>query len=370
MNAARLSTAGPVDLFNIAGEKIGVIQNANPINDQIVDIGVTNLQHTQFNQTLNNLRKIDAATTAVTPVTSENINEALSVTGRSYGLSMEQVKIGEEHLVRQGMAFGKVAATTAADSYSDEVIRYALGYQDIDPLSRVTGVATSRATAQDFAKAINMANSSLADDFGALSEGRAGAEAVDQTAKRLRQIADIAPINFAVAQGQEGLFGYEYGVRGAKHLFQKNLYFRMTAGSDAPLKSSEKITMVAQDFMDLTIKIGEGRRVSVGSEEFMQSAANRFVQSFVHPPPTAAGFEVPPTINLIFNPQNLTQESYEDLANQVIGSQVRRFQISKTNEALAQSVKGDFNAITDRIFGLDYESTQAKLRTVRWRFFF
>ena len=385
MAAARASAAAPLDLLDKSGAKIGSIANANPINDQIVDIGVKNLEHTQFNQTLSNLRKINAATTAVPPIDASNINEVLSTTNRFYGLGLSEVTAGEENLVRGGMALGRVlseqamsdaektrigipvsTATTKAEAYSDEVIKYALPYSEMDPSSRAVGVATSRATAREFATAINLEGSNLNPVLGAMAGSESGFEAVKETTKRLRQVADIAPVSYAVAQGQESLYGYQFGLTNKEGVtnyddFAKNLYFRMTGGQTSPFKSSEKITMVAEDFLGLSIDIG-GKRIAIDSPEFLESAANRFIQSHVHEAAADVNYVLPTTINLVFNPKNLTQSAYEDLANQVVGAQVRRFQSSRSSSELARSVIDDFNAISHRIFGMNYKTAEERLR--------
>jgi hypothetical protein len=394
MVAAKTSTAAPLELFSSEGARIGSIANANPINDQIVEIGVRNLEQTQFNQTLGNLRKIDAATTAVTPIDASNINEVLSTTNRFYGLGLTEVTAGEENLVKGGMALGRVlseqamsdaekarigipvsTATTKAETYSDELIKYNLPYSEMDPSSRAVGVATSRATAREFATAINLEKSSLGSTLGAMAGSESDFDkAVTETTKRLRQVSDMAPVNFAIAQGQEALYGYQFGLidkEGAETSlpFAENLYFRMTGGQTSPFKSSEKITMVAEDFLGLSVDIG-GKRVAVNSPEFLESAANRFIQSHVHESAAAVNFKVPTTINLIFNPKNLKQEAYEDLANQVVGAQVRRFQASRSSTDLAKSVKDDFNAISHRIFGMDYKSAEERLKIAGGNDFF
>lgn len=388
MIAAKESTSGSLDLFNSKGVRIGSMKNANPINDQIVDIGVRNFEQTQFNQALSNLRKIDA-TTSTTPINASNINEVLSTTNRFFGLGLSEVRDGEEGLVKGGMALGRVlaeqamsdaektrigipisTATTKAETYSDELIKYALPYSELDPSSRAVGVATSRATAKEFATAINLEGSSL-KGLSAMAGSESGTDAVKETAKRLRQFADISPISYAVAQGQESLYGYQYELinkRGERssHEFAENLYFRMTGGQTTPFKSSEKITMVAEDFLGLSVHTG-GKRVKIDSAEFLGSSANRFIQSHVHEAAADANFVLPKTINLIFNPKNLTQDAYEDLANQVVSAQVKRFELSRSTPELAKSVVDDFDAISHRIFGMDYRSAQVHLKTRRRR---
>lgn len=393
MKAARESTAGPLTLRKAEDIEIGSIANANQINDQIVDIGVRNLEHTQFNQTLNNLTKIEAATTAVEPINAGNINEVLSTTNRFYGLGLSEVRAGEENLVRGGMALGRAlteqamseaekirigipvsTATTKAEAYSDEVIKYALPYAELDPSTRSVGVATSRATAQDFAKAINLEGSNLSPVFKTMAGSTVGDTAVTETTKRLRQLADIAPINYAIAQGQEAIYGHKFelidraGVS-KKTDYAENLYFRMTGGQSSPFKSSEKITMVAEDFLGLSIDIG-GKRIAIDSPEFLESAANRFIQSHVHEAAADVNYRLPTTINLIFNPKNLTQDAYEDLANQVVGAQIRRFEASRSSSEIAKSVVNDFNAISYRIFGMDYASASERLKIAGGENFF
>ncbi len=171
----------------------------------------------------------------------------------------------------------------------------------------------------------------------------------------MRHLADVSPINYAMAQGAEDFYGLKY-FRKTKSgfepkLFQRDSYIRMTAGAGDQI-SSEKITMLAQDALELEIKIGDGRRVKIGSKEFYEnSKINSFIESHVQP--GLSDVQMPATTNYIFSPQNLTQESYENLADQVIGSQVRRFQLiaKDSGNFVASSIKGDFNAVSAKIFG-------------------
>lgn len=205
--------------------------------------------------------------------------------------------------------------------------------------------------------------------FGSLVQAGSPSELrTEQITERVRKLADISPINYVVAQGQEHRYGYMYtpGTGISSKPFEENKYFRMTAGKDPGLsdvasRSSEKITMTAEDIMGIKIQIGDGKVVKFGSEEFFESTANRFVQSFVHNPGTEGGFVLPETINVIFNPKGLSQGSYEDLANQVIGAQVRRFETTKGLPNVPSKIKQDFDAIAGRIFGKSYDEASQDL---------
>jgi len=180
----------------------------------------------------------------------------------------------------------------------------------------------------------------------------------------MKKIADVSPINYAMAQGAEDFYGLTYSRKtesGAQRsrVFQRDSYIRMTAGvGDQP--SSEKITMLAQDALDLEIQIGENRTVKIGSKEFLEnSRINSFIESHVQS--GLSDIQMPATTNYIFSPQNLNQESYENLADQVIGSQIRRFQAIKQQSGnfVAESIKGDFNAVANKIFGDSIKFDQA-----------
>jgi hypothetical protein len=393
MEAARGSKSSSVELFNSSGAQIGVVQNANVANDQIVDIGIRNFEHTQFNQTLSNLGKVRAGTIAVTPINASNIENALSTTQRFYGLNEIELPDEKKKLAKNQTAVGKVlsgqamtdeervrlgipASTvrTKAEAYSDEVIRYALPYSEMDPSSRVVGVATSRATAREFATAIHRGENGsitlegLDSGQELISEGLQNLRAgnIETTTSRLQKLADIAPINYAVAQGREAIYGYHFTLkkngRETEKVFPTNLYFRMVGAKESEFKASEKIVMVAEDFLKLNINIGD-KSIPINSPEFLRSAANRFVQSHVKDVAGDVKYKIPTTINLVFSPQNLTIEAYEDLANQVVGVQMSRFYDSyaQSPKVLAGSVRNDFNAISKAIFGSDYETTLQNL---------
>jgi len=161
MISAKTAVGESVDFFNQAGVKIGTVVGGNTAADQIVDIGMTNLQQTQFNQQLSNLKKIEAARTSVTPITAENIQERASISSKAYGMGASEIP-AEAHLAEKGVAFRSVLANSQADNYSDDVIKSGLAYGNIDPSSRIIGVGTSRATAQTLAQASQMKGSSIA----------------------------------------------------------------------------------------------------------------------------------------------------------------------------------------------------------------
>lgn len=172
----------------------------------------------------------------------------------------------------------------------------------------------------------------------------------------MRHLADVSPINYAMAQGAEDFYGLTYSRKTqsggeVSKVFQRDSYIRMTAGV-GDQASSEKITMLAQDALDLEIQIGPNRTVKIGSKEFFEnSQINSLIESHVQP--GLSDIKMPATTNYIFSPQGLTQESYENLADQVIGSQIRRFQAigQQSGNFVAESIKGDFNAVANKIFG-------------------
>lgn len=221
-------------------------------------------------------------------------------------------------------------------------------------------MARARATSGIAVKALSDNNTRVLvgeDEIG-MQPLKSALKRVDATTgdAYMRHLADVSPINYAMAQGAEDFYGLQYfrkAESGAikSKFFQRDSYIRMTAGTGDQI-SSEKITMLAQDALELEIKIGDGRRVKIGSKEFYEnSKINSFIESHVQP--GISDVQMPTTTNYIFSPQSLTQESYENLADQVIGSQVRRFQkITKDSGIfVADSMKADFNAVSAKIFG-------------------
>jgi hypothetical protein len=380
VNAARNATLQNFEMLDRTGKSIGTITNYSMASNDIVDIGLRNFQHTEFNQMIQNITRVkNVGTVAPNLTTFENLKSINSVTGIFYGmndLEMKAQEADEEALKRVGfnrvlaeealsaeektviqsrLPFfnaGAIGGATRTDAYLQSVLDAGLPYGYMDAGSRVAGVARARATAGIGAK--------LLSESGELAGVTSLAD--DNLVKTIASLSDISPVYYAIAQGAEHLFEELKiipvldGKTKEPKPFIKNSYIRMTAGVNAPGKTSEKITMIADDAMELSIDIGGGRRVKVAqlTDPSLSKEArmlNAFYESHVQGSPEKA--IMPETTNLIFSPQGLTQESYNDLANQVIASQFKRYQQITSSDLpfVAKAMGEDFNTMMKVIFG-------------------
>jgi hypothetical protein len=171
MRTAKSASGTKLDMINAEGKTIGTIANANQASNDIVDIGIRNIEQTQFNQRLSNLKKIETLKTSVDPITAENIAERASITSRAYGIPEAHLPSTDSGLAQRGIALGRVLVNSKAEEYGEAVIRGGLGYADLDYSSRVIGVGTSRATARTLAQASTMAGSSISTTVRNIGRG-------------------------------------------------------------------------------------------------------------------------------------------------------------------------------------------------------
>lgn len=391
MEAARRTDLSSITLNNAKGRTLGTIRSFNASSNDIVDIGMRNIQATGFDEVFRNVSSaLPRATTSASPITPSN----MGISDRFYGMDPESMDPGLRALADKDVAFNKVVigqeltskeftrlnvgtplvssltpGLTKSQAYVNAIQEAGLPYGSMEVRERLAGVARSRATANIGLRALTREGAQI------ITEGGLNLDPLVSTVNRLdkngdrfmRQIADISPINYAIAQGAEDVFGLKYSrqfkdqnnqiTRSVESEFTRDSYIRMTAGTGENV-SSEKITMLAQDAKNLEIQIGEGRSVKMFSQEFYENTnVNSFIESHVQ-----AGISdvtMPATTNYIFAPKNLGADSYENLANQVIGSQVRRFQAIKSQGFVASAMEKDFDAVAAKIFGADTNFEQA-----------
>jgi len=379
VNAARNAVVQDFEMLDKVGKPIGTVTKYNIANNDIVDIGLRNIQHTEFNQMIRNISKVqNVGAVAPNLTTFENLKSINSITGLFYGMNDQQralveadpasaARVGfnrvlaEEALAQDDITLlqsripflnaGALTGATRTDAYLQAVLDAGLPYGYLDARSRVSAVARSKATAAIGARLMDVSG----ELTGVTSLGG------EDLVSAMTQLADVSPVYYAMAQGSEYLFPdltmtVTKGAKTYTNTFTPKSYIRMTAGPGAPAKSSEKITMLADDAMNLSIDIGSGRRVRIAeltdaglSKE--ARALNAFYESHVQG--SIPNVVMPETTNLVFSPQGLTTEAYNDLANQVISTQVRRYsQIAGQDlPYIATSMTSDFDAMMKVIFG-------------------
>jgi len=392
MEAARAGVTEAVDIKARDGTVLGTVRNVNKRANDIVDIGVRNVSHTEFNEMFTNISALNSQiATYAPPLNAEALQVGATVTDRFYGIGSEEIKKTDptlEHIAKRNLLFDKVRSgdeltedqvqnlqrsgllrtsvntgLQRGEAYMAEVRASGLPYGALDSRSRLMGVAKSRATGSFIGKTL------LSGDgvrFGNEETARLvnineiGNALNNPRAVQLGDLADTSPLTYTIGQGSEDVFGITYQTKKSTQSsgyrsndYVRNSYIRITAGEADGLVSSEKITMLANDMNQLELLDKNGKLVKFGSEEFYASSMNDFFESYVHPGTSEA--RMPATINMVFNPRNLEQSQYEHLANQVIGLQMQTYQKMKGEKYITKTIQQDFDAVTQRIFGKNYD---------------
>jgi len=127
MTAARAKTQlANLDLTAADGRVLGRVQNVNLASNDIVDIGIRNIQHTEFNEIFRGVSQAATRVRTSTPaITSGNIAEIAGISDRFYGLTSASVDPSLKTLADRGMAFGRVLA--GQELTPDEINRLNVG---------------------------------------------------------------------------------------------------------------------------------------------------------------------------------------------------------------------------------------------------
>jgi len=397
MKDARVAATETVQVRAKDGTILGTVRNVNKRANDIVDIGVRNISHTEFNEMFANISALNSQiTTQVPPVNAGLLEVGATITDRFYGISLEEAEKTDSTLAsiaKRNLLFDKVRSgdeltaeqvknlqkpgllNTAVnvglqrgEAYMAEVRAAGLPYGALDSRSRLMGVAKSRATGSFIGKkllhseGVRFGNEETARS---VDINKIGTALKRPDAAQLGDLADISPLTYTIGQGSESVFGIQYQTKkkiAANYRtndYVLNSYIRMTAGEAGGAVSSEKITMLANDMRELQLLDDNGKLMKFGSEEFYASSMNDFFESYVHAGASEA--RMPATINMVFSPRNLNQTQYEHLANQVIGLQMQTYQkLSHPSSYVTPTMKQDFNAVTQRIFGMNYNELRDK----------
>lgn len=295
-----------------AGDQISATVNTGQWRTN--DIHFTNIQATKFDQ------MVDAKALASTITrTSEPLSaEALSLTA---GLD-------------------KVTMTPA--KYSEALIKKGLPYAEMDMQTRILAVENAKATAKLGKTILANSASKEAQKISTLlgTDGRVVSE-------NMGLLSEMG-LQFFSGQGKNKIFDKKY---------QDNSYFRLPTENQTANRAS-KVIMTSDDFTELTLnKIGAraDQSIKIGSEEFIKSKFNNFYTSFVNNGEQSM-------VNQVFNPNMLGKESLDDLAEQVMTLQVKRYAAENTEGARvvnqAGVIKKDIVSLGKSIFGDHIDDTQ------------
>ena len=127
MTAARAKAQlANLDLTSADGRVLGRVQNVNLASNDIVDIGIRNIQHTEFNEIFRGVSQAATRVRTSTPaITGGNIAEIAGISDRFYGLTSASVDPSLKRLADRGMAFGRVLA--GQELTPDEINRLNVG---------------------------------------------------------------------------------------------------------------------------------------------------------------------------------------------------------------------------------------------------
>lgn len=307
---------------------IGRSISVNPSTEALSNIGITEIEATELDQMMRARRGLQALGTPRSLSTDvAGLSEALGTTSEFYGL--------------RGGGFAPAIVGEQTAKYAQALIDRGLPYATYDVRSRILASAEAKATSkigQTLIKRVSERGDSI---YSALA------------GKDIGKLSDIG-IQFTMAQGKESIFGLTSKSKtGRPFAIAENSYFR-TPVTGTPVKASRVIVnaddlsqLIIREFnKDKTIK----NATKFGSKEFIENAnLNRFVDSTVQ----AADAELGATINRAFAPKNLSRETVEDLAEQVLSGNIRAYNKLKSTEGsfVTKTVQEEAEALAKNIFG-------------------
>lgn len=294
-----------------AGEQITA--TVNPGQWRTNDIHFTNMQATKFDQMVQARQIASTVTKRTSPVSAES----LSITA---GLD-------------------KVSMTP--ENYSRTIIEKGLPFADLDMQTRVLAVENAKATSKLGRKILAHSADSKAQAISAAIESKGDVIA----AENMDLLSEIG-IQWFRGQGKNIAF--------EESRFAENSYFRLPTQSQFSNKAS-KVIMTSDDFTSLTIRGRADESIKIGSEAFIESRYNNFYKSFFAMRDT-------PAVNQVFNANGLNEVALNDLAEQVMGLQVKRFMSETADGARIVAQKNsvmqeDILALGKAIFGDHIEDT-------------
>lgn len=308
---------------------IGRSISVNPSTEALSNIGITEIEATELDQMMRARRGLQALGTPRSLSTDvAGLSEALGTTSEFYGL--------------RGGGFAPAIVGEQTAKYAQALIDRGLPYATYDVRSRILASAEAKATSKIGQTLINrMSAAGSATPYSALK------------GKDISKLSDIG-IQFTMAQGKERIFGLKSKSKTGRIFdIAENSYFR-TPVTGTPVKAS-RVIVNADDLSQLMIReFNEDGTIKnatkFGSKEFIENAnLNRFVDSTVQ----AADAELGATINRAFAPKNLSRETVEDLAEQVLSGNIRAYNKLKSTEGsfVTKTVQEEAEALAKNIFG-------------------
>jgi len=282
--------------FGAAGQQnIGI----NPGTERIANVAMSEIEQTELDQ-MRRARSLGAATVSA-PSTKDEVLRAVGTTRQFYGSDSSgysQVLAAEA---------GTTPGSLKTAEFAQTLAQRGLPYASLDARSRVLATAEASATSEIGARMLSLAGDTR---FQKLA-----------SAETLSDLSDYG-IQFMMAQGKEGRFGFKSVVGGRVITPNENSYFR-TPILGTPKRAS-RVIMTADDLMKLKFRTFDDSgsamsEIAFGSKEFIESSElNRFVDSFVQNNSSEK------ILNRALSIKNQSRATMEDLADQVISLNIRK----------------------------------------------
>lgn len=293
-----------------AGEQISTTVNTGQWRTN--DIHFTNIQATKFDQMVDAKKIASTITRTAEPVSAESLS----------------------------LTAGLDKTMMTPEAYSRSVIERGLPFADVDMQTRILAVKNAKSTSS-VGRAIlqNATNPKLQAISSAIES------AGDRVAVENMDLLSEMGLQWFAGQGQNSMFGSSG--------FADNSYLRLPTQSQSVNRAS-KVIMTSDDFSQLIIRGRADESIQVGTKAFASSRYSNFYKSFYNNGGTEG-------VNMVFNPSGLNETALNDLAEQVMGLQVKRF-ATEVEGVRVVSQKGqvadDITSLGKAIFGEHVEDTK------------
>ena len=282
--------------FGAAGQQnIGI----NPGTERIANVAMSEIEQTELDQ-MRRARSLGAGTVSA-PSTKDEVLRAVGTTREFYGSDSSgysQILAAEA---------GTTPGSLKTAEFAQTLAQRGLPYASLDARSRVLATAEASATSEIGARMLSLAGDTR---FQKLA-----------SAETLSDLSDYG-IQFMMAQGKEGRFGFKSVVGGRVITPNENSYFRTPILGTT--KRASRVFMTADDLMKLKFRTFDDSgsaisEIAFGSKEFIESSElNRFVDSFVQNNSSEK------ILNRALSIKNQSRATMEDLADQVISLNIRK----------------------------------------------
>lgn len=339
--------SGPSQDFNVGKFNI----QANPYAEDISSISLLELEATQIDRTI-------AARQAVGKIrpdlsrSAEELQETLRITTDAYGahtkdstgkistnITYNPPLVGEKVINAAGQSIEKTT------DYSRRVFEAGLPYAGMEPAARASAVNQSRSSFPIGSRIYQK----LSQEQNHTAENAAfyGNLAGNTDNEVFHEIG----LQHVMAQGKEDVFDMVRLVKGQPKDLERNTYFRTPVNNVTG--SNSKIIMNADDLSQIQIPQTDGSNLRVMSDEFLGNHNyNRLEPSSVK-----YSTDVPSIINQFWKPKGFTPEQSENVAEQVLAIQSKRYhELSARNKYMASVTTGEMSQLRKNIFGEHLDS--------------